>query len=290
MTTIDIASGMNWITERQNIHRRREAGEPPPWTDDPILRDYRFCNVIREDDAVTRHIARTWREPHADDPSLFYAMAVARFVNWPETLDEIGYPVPRNRDHFKRVLSARMVRGETTFGPAYVIPNGGSTKAKIDYIADDVLDRLWRARAHMSPQPGTTLATYCARLMDFKGVGSFMAGQIIADLKYVEPLRSAPDWKSFVISGPGSKNGLNRIMGRPVDALWTESAWQAAFRRLEAEIRPELLRIGLALPGSAELPVRNRQVSAGQAPRGQAQAAICRWCTSQESCRIEITE
>jgi hypothetical protein len=138
-----------------------------------------------------------------------------------------------------------MVRGETTFGPAYVIPNGGSTKAKIDYIADDVLRPLWMAREHLTPRKRNTLAVISDRLTQFKGIGGFMAGQIIADLKYVEPLRSAPDWMSFVASGPGSRQGLNRITGRPVHAPWTESAWQAAFRRFEAAIRPELQLVGL---------------------------------------------
>jgi hypothetical protein len=242
---MNIDPAVYWITEREAIRRRREAGEPAPWTNDPILRDYRFCNVRREHDAVTRHIAKTWREPHASDPQLWFAMAVARCINWPDTLDELEYPVPWDRDHFKKALSSRMQRGEQVFGAAYVIPNGGGRKPKIDYLADDILHRLWRAREHMSPQPGSTLAAYCARLMDFKGVGSFIAGQIVADLKYVEPLRSAPDWMSFAINGPGSNQGLNRIMGHPVDAAWTDSAWQTAFRRFQTLIRPELQRLGL---------------------------------------------
>lgn len=154
--------------------------------------------------------------------------------------------MPFDRDRFKAVLTARLRRREPAFGPAYVIPNGGSRKPKVDYVADDILNRLWRAREHMSPRRGSTLEAYCGRLMEFNGVGSFMAAQIVADLKYVEPLRSAPDWRSFVVSGPGSRRGLNRVMERPVDAPWTDSGWLAAFRRFEAAIRPELEPLGLA--------------------------------------------
>jgi hypothetical protein len=236
---------LRWITEREQIRIRREAGEPPPWTDDPILRDYRFCNVQREHDRVTRHIARTWRGPYADCPHLWFGMAVARLINWPAALDEIGYPVPFDRERFRDVLAARMERGEQTFGPAYVIPNGGSKKPKLEFVADDILYRLWRAREHMTPQPGTTLAAYCSRLIDFHGVGTFIAGQIIADLKYVEPMRSARDWMTFAAPGPGSKQGLNRITGRPVGEKWSDAAWQRDFCRFEAAIRPELHRIGL---------------------------------------------
>jgi len=243
---MNIDHAVYWITEREAIRIRRGSGQPAPWTDDPILRAYRFCNVRREDDAVTQHVGRTWRDPYRDDPLLYFAMAVARFVNLPDTMDELGYPVPFDRDHFKAVLDARMQRGEPAFGPAYVIPNGGSSKPKVDYVADDILYRLWRARDYMSPGRGSTLAAYCARQAEFNGVGSFMAAQIVADLKYVEPLRSASDWMSFAISGPGSRRGLNRIMGRPADAAWTEPAWRTAFGQFEAAIRPELERIGLS--------------------------------------------
>jgi hypothetical protein len=39
--------------ERESIRRKRLAGEPPPWTDDPILRTWRFTNVHRENDKTT---------------------------------------------------------------------------------------------------------------------------------------------------------------------------------------------------------------------------------------------
>ena len=72
-----------FIGERERIRIRRANGEPPPWTDDPILREWSFCNVRREDDRVTRWIAEDWRVPHVDDPDLWFAMVIARFVNWP---------------------------------------------------------------------------------------------------------------------------------------------------------------------------------------------------------------
>jgi len=90
---MNIEPAVYWITEREAIRKRRAAGQPAPWTSDPILNSFRFCNVRREDDAVTRHIAQRWREPRADDPHLWFAMAVARFINLPDTLDELGYPV-----------------------------------------------------------------------------------------------------------------------------------------------------------------------------------------------------
>jgi alpha-glutamyl/putrescinyl thymine pyrophosphorylase clade 1 len=244
---MNIEPAIYFVSERERIRRRREEGLPKPWTDDSIMQNERFCNVRREHDRVTKYIAEHWREPHADDPHLWVAMVVARLINYPETLDELGYLQPWDRDHFKRVLTARMQRGEQVFGSAYVIPNGGSTKAKIGYLADDTIQPMWEARDLIIPKRGTvrTLATINSRLTKFNGIGGFLSGQIVADLKYVEPLRSAPDWMTFAVSGPGSQRGLSRIMGRSVETSWTKAAWQSAFRRFEAAIRPELERIGM---------------------------------------------
>ena len=52
------------MRERENIRLRREQGLSRPWTSDPFLQHYRFCNIRREDDRTTRWIAEHWRTPH----------------------------------------------------------------------------------------------------------------------------------------------------------------------------------------------------------------------------------
>ncbi len=108
-----------WIKEREEIRLRRQAGAPPPWTDNLILREWPFCNVRREDDRVTRWIAVNWRQVHASDPDLYLAMAVARYVNWPDSLAALGYPVPWDCEHFTAVMQARTLSDDTAWGPAY---------------------------------------------------------------------------------------------------------------------------------------------------------------------------
>jgi hypothetical protein len=77
-------------------------------------------------------------------------------------------------------------------------------------------------------------------------MGSFVAAQIVADLKYVPPLKHARDWMTFAAPGPGSKRRLNRVLGRPADAPWRDDdTWRVGFRRLHEEIKPELERMGL---------------------------------------------
>jgi hypothetical protein len=238
-----------WIREREAIRILRASGAPPPFTDDPILREWSFCNVRREDDRTTRWIAEHWRSPHADDPDLWFAMCVARFVNWPETLADLGYPVPWDPEYFLRVMVARAARNETCFGPAYNISNGGKSTPKPQHLVEQVFTPLWSplARKRLRPSNDDSLLSFYGRLKQMPGFASFMAAQVVADMKYVAPLKNARDWMTFVAPGNGSKRGLNRMFGRPVKANWrSDDDWRVAFRKLHEAIKPDLGRLGLS--------------------------------------------
>jgi hypothetical protein len=242
---MNITPLLNWIVEREAIRLRRAAGQPQPWTEDPILAKWSFTNIRREDDKVTRWIRDNWREPHADDPDLFFAMAVARLVNWSHTLGLLGYPVPWDRQHFISVLQEQANGGAKVWGDAYNISNAGKSLPKVEIVAG-VLDALWARQKSLRPRSYDSLLACYARLKDMRGFGSFMAAQVVADMKHVDPLRSARDWWTFAAPGPGSKRGLNRILGRPVDAPWRdEYVWRTAFEKLHETIAPELERIGI---------------------------------------------
>jgi alpha-glutamyl/putrescinyl thymine pyrophosphorylase clade 1 len=236
---------LHLMSEREGIRIRRASGAPPPWTDDPILGAWSFCNVRREDDRTTRWIATNWRDPHADDVDLWFAMAVARFVNLPDTMAELGYPVPWDPERFLRVMADRKDRGELCYGPAYKIGTGGKAMEKPAYQVQYVFAPLWARRERLRPRADDSLLGWHARLKQHEGLSDFMAAQVVADMKYVAPLSGARDWMTFAASGPGSRRGLNRVLGRPVDAPWQEDNWRAALRKLHDTIAPELQRIGL---------------------------------------------
>lgn len=195
---------------------------------------------------MTQWIAANWREPHADDFDLWFGMAVARFVNWPDTLAELGWPVPWDAVAFRRILGERQARGDKVFGDAYNIPNGGKTSPKVMHVADAILTPLSAGRLMLRPRPGEKLAAFHGRLMGRPYLGSFYAAQIVADVKQVQ-LKDAKDWWTFAASGPGSRRGLNRLLGRPIANPWSKDdyAWHAALQRLQEDIAPELEQIGI---------------------------------------------
>ena len=63
MTTPRIDEFAAFIKERHDIYLKRKAGQPGPWTADPILAGGRFCNVFRELDTVTIWIEENIRKP-----------------------------------------------------------------------------------------------------------------------------------------------------------------------------------------------------------------------------------
>jgi len=223
-----------FIKERHAIYTRRAAGQHPPWTEDTILQSYRFCNVFRELDTVTAWIKENWRDPNANDQDLFFAMAVARLFNRVSTLGVIRYPVPWLPDKVAKKVLAHRDKGNTIFTGAYTVSTNGVSIDKVQYIVHQVLTPLWHNRKALRPTTGDTLARFAARLTEQRGLKGFMAGQVVCDLKYAagSPLSHAEDWHTFAMSGPGSRRGLNRVVGRDYLAHWRESVWNDTLQRL----------------------------------------------------------
>lgn len=239
-----------FIRERESIRIKKEAGEPWPWTRDTVLLSYRFCNIRRNDDRETRYIHQNWLTPNEGHPDLWFAMVVARIVNWWPSLEAVGLPLPWKPTVFTNAMDRRKDFGLKVFTGAYMIhADAHAEGTKAQYLAERVLTPMWKARETTRPREGDTLDAFHKRLMTFRDMGSFMAGQVVADIKYDTqgPLADAPDWQTWATSGPGSMRGLNRVMNADIKRPWTEAEWRYTFSVLYEEMQPYL--DGLDLTG-----------------------------------------
>lgn len=228
----------DFIKERHSIWNKKTMGLPKPWTDDPILQNYKFCNVYRELDTQTIWFAKNWRAPNENDPDLWFASLVFRLVNWHETAEEIRYPVPWNGIRFMNALKRRKDVGLKVYSGAYMISTHGIKMPKDVYLMRS-LSKIWDERKKIRPKHYEKLENFHSRLMSCFDVGSFLSGQVIADIKYAAPMIGVEDWHSFAASGPGSRRGLNRVMGWPKDAPWPgESDWKLKLNDLKKAIDP----------------------------------------------------
>lgn len=225
-----------WVMERENIRIKKETGRPKPWTRDPILRDYKFCNVRREDDRVTKWIHENWLLPYKSSPKVAFAMCVARHFNWPDTLAEIGFPDVWEPARLKeRLKHLRNREGKKIYTGAYMVSTCGRAMDKLDYSFDVVLTPLHDHLA--APVQGQTLESYWEELQKHSSFSSFMAGQVVADLKFIAPLLFASDWDLFAPLGPGSIRGLNRYFGRPINAPVKQAQGTNELKEIQAMLR-----------------------------------------------------
>jgi hypothetical protein len=240
---------IKFIVERERIRLRRRAGIAKPWTTDPILQQYRFCNVHRNDDKVTKWI-HEWAYQWQNEPDLWFGLAVARFVNWPDSLQQIGWPVPWSARRFVSALNKRSAQGHKVFTGAYMIraSAGDPGTGKPEYLAQRVLGPAWKKRDWVRPTKDDTLASFAARLQELHDFGSFMTGQVVADAKCLDVrLMDAPDWATWAISGPGSRRGLNRVLNNNIDKPWKEQDWLWWLQNLSRHVNKGLLKFDISL-------------------------------------------
>lgn len=208
-----------WIEKRWEIYHLKQMGAKKPWSEDPVFQTTYFCNVHRENDRVTKWIRENWSMEHCGSINYELWMVIARFLNWPNTLkmveDNVVQDLDREDGQFTQ-LQTEMERiaesGEKVWGNAYVITSHGMPMPKATYLCQHLLPDVYRA-LHTLKTPGArgSCGGMASALQRITGIGSFLAGQIVADLKNTKghPLYNAPDKKEFVVPGPGSIRGLN---------------------------------------------------------------------------------
>lgn len=203
----------HWINHRWIIHVKKSRGEPLPWSTDRILQNYRFCNVHRENDKVTRWIAHNWRDSNGGEHNLVPALVLARMFNLPSTLSQLGFPYEWDTSRMADIVKDMRADKQKIFNGAYLITTCGVKMDKVDYVfrvADDARDLGFEATRKCR-----TLEEMHRLLTTVNGLGDFLAGQVIADLKNTpgHPLETAMDHSTWATPGPGSLRGLARLEG-----------------------------------------------------------------------------
>lgn len=222
---------LHYIVEREKIRRHKEGGGQRPHTLDPVLDEWKFCNIFREDDAVTKHYLN-WIAPlvygehsmdYTDDQlcRLVMSTQLYRTINWPRTLNAIGH-VPSSPDHrwadstveIERKLHAE---GHKTFTGAYLISQCGRLgDPKIRVVVDSVLELEARKDMWLPELRKNSLEAAWTWLRHHVSInGPFTAYEIVTDLSY-NVLKNADDMMTWANAGPGALRGINRLCGRQI--------------------------------------------------------------------------
>lgn len=242
---------LRFVKERENIRLKKEAGEPAPWTKDRILQTYRFCNIRRSDDRVSRWLIRhVLLEEFVKRslPNFLMFTAWCRWINWPPTIlkvMEAGFVNPMDApfDWPKIGRFVDKLEGKKWTG-AYMIsaPRGERRPGKGLFVARDVIKKSFGGALPQLVQlfenshPSITSEMIWQILTKHQYFGSFMAGQIVGDWGYTSLLRNADDMFHWAPIGPGSRRGFNRLINRPLKTKITSNEWRAGLWRLRYRV------------------------------------------------------
>jgi hypothetical protein len=241
-----------FVNERENMRIRKASGHPGPWTTDPILQKYRFCNIRRRDDRVSQWLLKNYY-PRMTGPDIWLAAVVARLINWPPTLDAL-LEAELNLDDvdsfdgagFKFVIS--MLKKEPEFKvytSAYLVYPGhkvGSPANKEEFLCDTVLAGLIRIKDKVREAVrSNSIENTVTALSAPYGMATFMSGQAAADLTYLfGQLDKATDLYTFAPRGPGSQRGLNYLYNLKPSHSWTSEDFCEALIRVNIHIKEQL--------------------------------------------------
>jgi hypothetical protein len=206
-------------SERQRIFEQRLAGKVGPWTSDPILQQYKFCNVFRAADRVSQYLIRHViysNEPCTPDDKLFQIVAFRMFskeATWDALRKYLGRS-PIVSDLADNTLTHALEYAKTELGGLYTgafilcANNAYGQPAKhLNHV------ELFRHMFLTDNLGKTLLAAPSLReiyelLHAYPLMGDFMSYQIAIDLNYSDLINFDED--DFVKAGPGALRGITK--------------------------------------------------------------------------------
>lgn len=227
----------DYATEREAIRLRRAAGRPRElWTEDPIFREFRFCNIFREDDRTTLWFSSRFREPHRMDVEVLLGTIIFRWFNRIST-GEILLNEHLLIDWDAEKARKALVEVKPLVTGAYIIktPNGLN---KLDGVIS-CCQTAWDQRADLqdSIYCASTLETAHRELMNLPFLGSFMAYELVTDLAHTCYLDLAEDLDTWAAVGPGAARGLGRLTANdPSKFSYTSVKSQRAMLEIMREL------------------------------------------------------
>lgn len=222
MYLMDYMKYYEYIYDRQLIfHKKEVLKEKGPWTEDPILKNYHFCCVRREDDKGSKYLVKTiTSNPDLSFKNKFFNIVAYRWFNVYGLFENI-FDKPLDYEtfdfkHYEEMLDSK--KGGKLFNEAYLIiqyPFNASHRPKhkhvqilfrLEWLADQIKNKGFVERFLMFEDYKNQLDW----LMEINGVGYFIAFQLLLDLEYTGELKhNGDDW---VIMGPGAIFGVNWLI------------------------------------------------------------------------------
>ena len=207
-----------FAAERQAVYFRRladPAAPVGPWSDDPILNEYRFTNVYRITDRVSQYLVRNVQYDPARPQTpteVFFRTILFKIFNRIETWEvlerELG-PISwqgTRLDRISHLLDQQFRKGERVYSAAYIMPSPafGHHHKHSNHLA--LLDRMMRDGLPGRLASAQSLKSVYEMILIYPGLGPFLAFQFCIDLNYSILMNYSE--ADFVVAGPGALDGI----------------------------------------------------------------------------------
>ena len=206
-----------FAAERQNVFFKRMRGEPGPWSQDPILQQFKFTNAYRASDRVSQYLIRNviydGKENSRSAQDTFFRIMLFKIFNLPETwerykpLGEIEWK-SSILPEIDKILSDCIDNGIRINSNAYMMTGSGSAGRKRHKMYLDILADMMRKSIPAKIEFAHTMREGFEYIREFHAMGDFLAYQYITDINY-SPMTNFSEME-FTIEGPGSRRGIDK--------------------------------------------------------------------------------
>jgi hypothetical protein len=205
-----------FAAERQRVFHARAAGEPAPWTADPVIGRHKFTNVYRAADRVSQYLISDviYAGSQERDEVVFRTLLFKIFnkiETWELLVRELGETPSWDRfefDTYERILTAAMQRGERIYSAAYIVPNPACGQARKHGNHLRLLEQAMATELDALLAEAGSLRAIYELLVDLPSLGPFLAYQYAIDLAYTPVVTAAEN--EFVVPGPGALDGISK--------------------------------------------------------------------------------
>lgn len=206
-----------FATERLAMLYRRLADPLGPWTDDPILRAYRFTNTYRVADRVSQYLIKEiqYHSDRSQAPrELFFRTILFKIFNKVETweaLERAHGPLTWETADLNAIdltLTQLLERGQRIYSAAYIMPAPPFGKPRKHSNHLSLLARMMADRLPERVRQAPDLQTVYENILAYPGLGRFLAFQYAIDLNYSTLLDFSE--ADFVVAGPGALDGISK--------------------------------------------------------------------------------
>lgn len=204
--------------ERQNIFIKKQNGEPAPWTKDPILQQYKFCNAYRVNDRVSQYLLRNviYTSKTYSKSDMIFRIVLFKLFNKESTWEilerEIGDITIStfSPQKYSQVLTKYSNQGIKIYNDAYISCANkafGYDRKHDNHLA--LINKMFIID-HVDEKIIAAPSMECAfnYLKSYPLIGNFLAYQLITDINYSEATNFRED--EFTVAGPGSIRGVNK--------------------------------------------------------------------------------